>query len=158
MRNARSLLLCAFVEEVAGSAQRSRELEALAAELDAESYGVVVDAPRMRLALVRGEVDALEALLADKDWKQRQSWFVLPGATARLDALAVVGSRDDVAAVAESFAPPGSYVEPFAFRALGIVTGDDSLVTRAEERFRALGLAWYAEQTAWLRRLRRDPA
>ncbi len=54
-----------------------------------------------------------------------------------------------------SFAPPGSYVEPFATRALGVTTGDDELLRRADERFRALGLVWHADQTEPLRRLRK---
>jgi ribosomal protein L27 len=36
---------------------------------------------------IRGE------LLAGQDWYSRQNWFLLPGAAARLDALAVVGSE-----------------------------------------------------------------
>jgi hypothetical protein len=45
---------------------------------------------------------------------------------------------------------PGVYLEPFALRALGIVREDESLVERAEERFRALGLDWHGAQTGLL--------
>jgi hypothetical protein len=66
---------------------------------------------------------------------------------ARLDAIAAL--RD--AARAEEEAVPllqtGTYVEPFALRALGIVRGDDELLARADERFAALGLEWYRAQT-----------
>ena len=36
---------------------------------------------------------------------------------------------------------------PFRLRALGIVRADDGLLARADERFRALGLDWHADQT-----------
>jgi hypothetical protein len=41
----------------------------------------------------------------------------------------------------------GTYVEPFALRALGVVRGDAALLARAIERFDALGLAWDAAKT-----------
>jgi hypothetical protein len=39
------------------------------------------------------------------------------------------------------------YAEPFALRVLELVRGDDELVARAQERFKALGLDWHAAQT-----------
>ena len=42
---------------------------------------------------------------------------------------------------------PGTYLEPFALRALGIVREDGSLVERAAERFAELGLDWHAART-----------
>ncbi|HEY8774851.1 MAG TPA: hypothetical protein VIM33_00035 [Gaiellaceae bacterium] len=41
----------------------------------------------------------------------------------------------------------GTYIEPFALRALGIVRGDETLVGKARDRLRGLGLGWHAEQT-----------
>ena len=158
VRNARSLLVCAIAEQVAGNTERSRELEQLAGDLDTEGFGVTVDAPRMRIALARGDIDVLTRLLADEEWMKRQTWFVLPGAATRLDALAVVGSPEEVAEAAASFAPTGSYVEPFALRALGIAGDNDSLVARAQESFQSLGLGWYGAETERLRRLREQAA
>jgi hypothetical protein len=43
-------------------------------------------------------------------------------------------------------------------RALGIVREDDGLVARADERFRALGLGWHADQTEALIRFRNSAA
>ncbi len=40
----------------------------------------------------------------------------------------------------------GTYLEPFALRALGIVRGDEALIEQAGARFDAIGLAWHAEQ------------
>ena len=39
------------------------------------------------------------------------------------------------------------FLEPFALRALGQARLDEHLIERALERFRALGLDWYADQT-----------
>ena len=51
---------------------------------------------------------------------------------------------------APQLAQPGTYLEPFALRALGIVRADDALVSRAGELFAALGLDWHGAQTAAL--------
>jgi CHAD domain-containing protein len=42
---------------------------------------------------------------------------------------------------------PGTYLEPFALRTLGAVRDDDVLLQQAVDRFNAIGLPWYAEQT-----------
>lgn len=154
VRNARSLLVCAVARELVGDRERSAELEALAEELKSEGHGAALATPRARLALVRERLDLLEELLADEEWLHRQTWFALPAAAARLDALAVIGSQDDTEVAARLLAPPASYVEPFSLRALGIVREDETLLRRSQERFSALGLAWHAGQTDTLRRLR----
>jgi hypothetical protein len=46
----------------------------------------------------------------------------------------------------------------FALRALAITSGDEGLLARAQERFEALGLAWYRAQTERLRHLRERAA
>ena len=48
---------------------------------------------------------------------------------------------------AERHAIPGTYLEPFALRTLGIARGAPALVAQAQERFEAMGLDWYAAQT-----------
>jgi hypothetical protein len=154
VRNARSLLVCALANEWLGLPERSRELEARAAEIENEGYGATLATPRAGLALARGELDRLDELLADEDWMQRQMWFSLPAAATRLDALAVVGDADAVDAAAAHLGRPNSYLEPFALRAVGIVHEDESLLARADEQFRALRLPWHADQTEALVRLR----
>jgi hypothetical protein len=42
---------------------------------------------------------------------------------------------------------PGTYLEPFALRALGIVREDGGLIERAADRFAGLGLDWHAART-----------
>ena len=153
VRNARSLLVCALGRQLVGDDDRSGELEALAEDIKGEGHGAALATPRARLALARGRLDLLEELLADDEWLRRQSWFALPAAAARLDVLSIVGTEADVEA-AGAFGPSGSYVEPFALRALGIVRADEALLQEGQERFDALGLTWHAEQTDMLRRLR----
>jgi len=51
-----------------------------------------------------------------------------------------------------------SYLEPFALPVLGAVRVDEPLLTQADERFRALGLDWHADQTEALIRFRNSAA
>jgi mannose/cellobiose epimerase-like protein (N-acyl-D-glucosamine 2-epimerase family) len=55
----------------------------------------------------------------------------------------------------ESEAPrhirPGTWLEPFALRALGQVREDDELIRQALALFEAMGLDWHAAETRkWL--------
>ena len=156
VRNGRCLLVCAGAAELLGDHARARELEARADELGATGLGVTFDGPRLRLALAREDVAELKQLLAGDDWYARQNWFLLPGAAARLDALAVVGTDREIES--ETLSGRTGYLEPFTLRALGIAQADDGLLTRADERFRALGLAWHADQTDALIRFRKAAA
>jgi hypothetical protein len=155
VRNARSLLLCAFANELQGRTDRARELEAAADELENVGYGATLATPRARIALLREELDRLEELLADEDWLQRQTWFSLPAAATRLDAAAILGSEAEIESTAARLSRPRSYLEPFAVRALGIVRDEEDLLARADALFRGLGLDWHAGQTEELRRLRK---
>jgi hypothetical protein len=65
----------------------------------------------------------------------------------RLDALAMLRDAERVEHEAPPLAQAGTYLEPFALRALAIVREDDELLERASERFAALGLHWHAAQT-----------
>ena len=152
VRNARSLLVCSAAAEILGDPNRSRELEAGADELRARDLGMAFGGPGLRLALARQDFATLEELLAGKDWYSRQTWFLLPGAAARLDALAVLG--DEAAIDAEGLPAGDGYLLPFRLRALGLAGNDDRLIAQADARFRALHLDWHAAQTEALARLR----
>jgi class 3 adenylate cyclase/tetratricopeptide (TPR) repeat protein len=156
VRNARSLLLCALSHELRGDTARSLELEARAEELQNVGYGATLATPRVRIAIARGELDRLPPFLAEEDWLQRQTWFSLPAAAARLDVLAIAGSVSDVEATAQLVGRPSSYLEPFATRARSIVRDDETLLVQAQRQFRALRLDWYADQTETLRRFRQS--
>ena len=147
VRNARCLLLCAVARQDAGDEERSRELERAADELGMEGHGVALDAPRVRLALGRRDVDAV-APLVDAPAKFRLT-FTLPNLAARLDGLAATRDRR-LEEEAPRFAARDTYLEPFALRALAIVREDEELLDRAQARFAALGLEWHAAQTPLL--------
>jgi len=42
---------------------------------------------------------------------------------------------------------PGTYLEPFALRALGFARDDEGLIAQAIQRFQAMGLDWHAAET-----------
>jgi hypothetical protein len=66
---------------------------------------------------------------------------------ARLDALAELGDRAGIESEAPTFLVEGTYLEPFALRALGVAREAPDLLTRALERFLAMGMDWHAEET-----------
>jgi hypothetical protein len=150
LRNARSLLVCARAAACLGDDRRATELEGAATALGLLGRQVL-DAPRLRLALLRGDLDQaaqlLEGLLDETGWYARGHGTSLATLTTRLDALALLGRADAVEAEAPRLLQPGTYVEPFALRALGIVRGELALIEQAADRFDRLDLAWHARQT-----------
>lgn len=144
-RNARSLLVCAVASAVMGDEQRAAELERAAEELGMEGYDFSLESPRLRLALVRGNLQPVgEALEAAGSHNLS---FGLARLAARMDALAALRDRRRVEEDAPSLVQAGTYIEPFALRALGIVREDETLVGQANDRLRGMGLDWHAEQT-----------
>lgn len=144
-RNARSLLVCAVASAVMGDEQRAAELERAAEELGMEGYDFALESPRLRLALLRGNLqpvgEALEAAAS------HNLSFGLARLAARMDALAALRDRRRVEEDAPPLVQAGTYMEPFALRALGIVREDETLVGQANDRLRGMGLDWHAEQT-----------
>jgi hypothetical protein len=112
-----------------------------------DGYQLFLDPARARLALVRGDLTRLEGLLTELDQWPLSFHGHLEGVTTRLDVLVALGRREAVEATATRLLQPGTYVEPFALRALGCVRGDATLIAQAVERFEALGLDWHAGQT-----------
>jgi class 3 adenylate cyclase/tetratricopeptide (TPR) repeat protein len=147
VRNPRSLLVCGLAHAQIGDVKSALRLESQADEMGYDAR-VALAGPYIRLALARGDLDAAEESLA---WLSSvgpaSSWFALSAVSAKLDALAALGDRAAVEAEAQLHARPGTYLEPFALRALGRVRKDDQLVAQALDRFEKLGLDWHAEQT-----------
>jgi hypothetical protein len=156
IRNARSLLVCALANACLGDEESSRRLEEAAQEHWMEGYGGHLDTPRMRLALVRGDLELVQSLLAQPDQSRGwyKGWLSLVTRVARLDALAAIGEGERAEEEAALLLRPGKYPEPFALRVLGIVRGDETLIEQADECFRALRLDWHADQTEKLVRFR----
>jgi hypothetical protein len=147
IRNARSLLVTALAAALLGDEARARALEQRANEVETRGYAPVLSAPRIRLALLRGEIEDVETLPPPFHEYRAQTWFALQAVTARLEALAAAGDRQRVEQEAPALAKPKTYLEPFALRALGQVRADERLVEEAAARFDELGLTWHAKQT-----------
>ena len=146
VRNPRSLLVCAIAHAYSGEELEAQRLEEQAEELGMTGYGTVLDAPRIQLALHRGDLDAVASLLGEPAVR-RSNWFYLSSMATQLDALAALRERERVEAEANNLLRPNTYLEPFALRALGIVRGDRGLIERAAATFDALGLGWHAATT-----------
>ena len=147
VRSPRSLLVCAIAAWRLGEHARAAQLEAVAEEFRMEGYGHVLDTPRLRLALLRDDLDRVEQLasdpLPDRGW--HRAWLLFATHGARLDALARIGNRDEL----EAWKAPraGTYMEPFYLRALGLVREDEQLLERSLAAFEALRLETHAAET-----------
>ncbi len=110
-----------------------------------DGYGYALDPPRLRLALVRGDLRSAARLV---ELPPAKTYTMGAGATAApLDGLAALRDRQRGEFEAAPLLRPGIYLEPFALRALGTVRGDDALLQRAIAWFEAIGLHWHADQT-----------
>jgi class 3 adenylate cyclase len=147
VRNPRSLLVCAAARTELGDESAARDLEERALSLWMEGYGSTLDAPLLRLALARGDLAQAERLIGAPELRGwHRGWFVFSALAARLDALAALGRREEVEE-ASRHRRPGTYLEPFALRALGVVREDASLVEAAAAGFAAMGLERHAAAT-----------
>ena len=152
IRNARSLLVTALAAAYREDRDQAQNLAERADAVALEGYEFVLAGPRARLALLNDRLDELERLLPMLTQFQRgQTWFALPSAAARLDALAALGDRDTVEAEAPVLGRPRTYLEPFALRALGLVRRDESLLDQAIACFEAMHLDWHAAETKKLK-------
>jgi class 3 adenylate cyclase len=145
-----SVLACALSYAALGLDDEARRLEAEEEALGFEGYGMLLDPLRARLALIRGDLERVEALVGGSETWHWQIYNYVNGVAARLDALVALGRAEEAVQAAERHALPGTYLEPFALRALGIARGDPALVAQAKERFEAMGLDWHAAQTPGL--------
>jgi class 3 adenylate cyclase len=145
--SARSLLACAVACAALGLDDEARRLEAEESALGLRGYAMWLDALRARLALIRGDLDRAEALLDGSERWRWPTWNYVSGVSTRFDVLVALGRAPEAIEDAERHALPGTYLEPFALRTLGVARGDPVLVAQAQKRFHALGLEWYAAQT-----------
>ena len=144
--DARSLLVCALARAYRGEEAEARRLEQEAEVHLMIGYGTVQDAPRVQLALLRDDLEAVESLLTEPGVR-RSSWHYLSSMATHLDGLAALGERARVEAEESRLLQPDTYLEPFALRSLGVVREDAGLIDRAANRFEAFGLAWHAART-----------
>jgi hypothetical protein len=151
IRNARSLLVEAVAHAYGGEQAMARRLEERALEIAFEGFGFRLFGPRVRLALLRNELDVVEEMI-DQDVPRRGHDWMVTSATisTRLDGLLALGRREDVEREAAPLISDRSVLRPFALRALGAARGDEELLKDAIRRFEDLGLGWHAEQTRLL--------
>ena len=110
-----------------------------------EGYDFLLDPLRIHLAVARGDLDDVERRIPKESPPPSTRDFDI--LVARMDGLAALRRRDQLEAEAPALLDPGTYVEPFALRALGIVRPDPELMEQAQQRFREMGLDWHAAQT-----------
>jgi class 3 adenylate cyclase len=146
VRNARSLLLTALAAAYSGDDETAAHYERRASDVATEGYDLALAGPRTWLALVRGQIDEIDCFEA-VDLARGKTWYALTAAAARLDTLAALKERSLVERDAPKLLQPGTYLEPFALRALGSVREDELLIEEAAGRFDAMGLEWHAEQS-----------
>jgi hypothetical protein len=144
--NVASLLDAALASAYSGEDADSRRLEAKADAIGMEGYRMRFDPLRMRLAIARGDRSELHRLVdaAGPDWLKPYAYVQT---AALLDALRVLGMRERIEEEAPSLVRSGTYVEPFALRALGAARGDETLLDQAILQFEAVGLDWHAAET-----------
>ena len=140
-QNVTGLLHCALAAAQRGDEREACRLEEKAAAIGMEGWRFWFDPPRIRLALARGDLDALPPLVEGSPWE------AIEPPTALLDAHTALGDRERIEAEAPKWVRPGTYAEPFALRALGLVREDETLVEQAAQAFDSLGLGWHAQQT-----------
>jgi class 3 adenylate cyclase len=140
--NTASLLDCALAHVHVGNEAEARRLEESAEALGMEGYSF--DALRVWIALARSELDEVERKL--REWTP-EGFREPEGLVARLDALLALGRRGEIEEEAPALVKPGTYLEPFALRALGFARGDAELVEQAIRRFEGMGLDWHAGET-----------
>ena len=142
--NARSLLVCALATALGGDQAEARRLEEDADSLGMKGYGLTMEAPRLRIALLRGDRARAEELLESGE----AMYFAYTAAqAARLDAFVALDDRGRIEEEAPALLRPNSYLEPFALRALGVARQDAELLGRALARFESMRLDWHAGQT-----------
>jgi class 3 adenylate cyclase len=158
--NASCLLYCALAGLEDGDETDVARLEAEAEARMLEPYRSFYWGPKLRLALARDDLPALQRLVDAVDFPPTAGGRAAAGvdrvrlddgAAAFLDALVALGARDRIEAEARHWAAARTYVQPFALRALGMAREDVRLLDEAAARFREMSLDWRARETVTLR-------
>ena len=143
--NVSSLLALALANVRLGDDVEADRLEREADALGMEGYGAWLDPLHVEIAVARGDTAEVERKLSE--W-QPEGFEDVDGLIAWLNALVALDRGPEIEAEAPPLVKPDTYLEPFALRALGFARNDDSLITRAIERFTAMGMDWYATETS----------
>jgi hypothetical protein len=139
-----TLLTCALARVHLGDAEEARRLERVVEDFGMEGYDAWVLPSEVALATARGDLATLERRL--HDWKPEELEDV-EGLVTWLDALVALDRKAEIEREAPALVKPGTYLEPFALRALGYARHDDGLLAQAIALFDGFGLDWFATQT-----------
>ena len=143
--NVSALVWCALASARRGDAAEAHRLVAKADAIGIEGFNDA-DSPRLMLALslddigeVRRLVDAMPPVVIAP--------FDFDRAAALLEALVALGDCARIESDAPAWLRPGTYIEPFALRALGTARCDAQLISDAADRFAAMGLDSHEAET-----------
>ena len=136
----RSLLVCAIAAECLGDHEAAVRLEA-----EADALGLpgrhVLDAPRLRLALLRREHDRanelLETLLTGVGWYGRGHWTAFSTILTEIEAAGVLGRGELLDQLRTRLVRPGPYLTALIQRADGLMRGDAGAAGRRGRELRA---------------------
>jgi class 3 adenylate cyclase len=146
--NQTTLLFCAVAHQIMGRPKESKRLEDKAEALNLQGYDQAFDPTRLLLAVNRGDLDRVEALITRIEQSAVQdNWTRI----SILDGWLALGAHERIKDTAPEWLMPGTYFEPFVARALGAAKRDDRLIEQAIIRFQEMGLEWHADQTRALR-------
>jgi class 3 adenylate cyclase len=144
--NVSSLMHAAVASAYGGDDKDANRLLAKADALGKEGYRMWLYPPRIRLAIVREDLDEARRLVDAIRPDDLLPWaYEMPA--AMFDALVVLGDRETIEAVAPEWLRPQTYVEPFALKALGFARADESMLSDAAAQFEAMELGWFAGAT-----------
>ena len=146
----RTLFSCAVACGELGLDAEARRLEQAAAEQGFQTAAWVSGSTRRRRISRCCEATSNRSTPCSRRPARRGSWSQDGGLYAlatKLDALIALGRTSEAEEAATSLLQPGTYLEPFALRTLGLVRSDPTLTEQAVERFEAMGLGWHAAKT-----------
>ncbi len=129
-----------------GDDAEAHRLEARADALGLEAWEWFCEPARVRLALARHDLAELRRLV-DSPSLGTQRPSVFDGAATLLDALVALDDRERIESYAPQWVREGTYMAPFALRALGFARDDSQLLNEAVARFETMGLEWDAGET-----------
>jgi class 3 adenylate cyclase/tetratricopeptide (TPR) repeat protein len=139
-----ALLICAEAAVHMGNEAEAARLERVVLDFGMEGYTVMTIAYEIALAVARGDLGAVATMV--EGWKPAGPGDV-EDQIAWLNAMIVLNRRDAIESEAAALIIEGTYLEPFALRALAFARDDAALYERSVAAFKALGLDWFVAQT-----------
>jgi hypothetical protein len=136
--NATVLLYAAAARAAEGDSVEARRLEESAVAIGHAGY-LEFESARLRVAFARDDMTTLRRLVDSLPPVSLEPW-TFDAAAVLLDALVALDDPARVESEAAAWLTPGTYVEPFALRALGLAQSDTAMLEQAAARFDAFGL------------------